>query len=170
MTAIERARIELSAGGVVFRRARGGAFEALLIQDSYGNWGFPKGHVEPGETAAEAALRECREETGLGRLRLVGPLGTTDWYFRAGPTLVHKFCDYFLIEADADEAPHPQSGEGIRAVLWLPEGDALARITYANARRVLELALERLAAGVPGTPHAGGRAGDRAAAPRSRGR
>ena len=45
-----RAREERGAGGVVLRRIRG-TIHALLIRDSYGNWGLPKGHLEPGEAA-----------------------------------------------------------------------------------------------------------------------
>ena len=46
-----RAQRETSAGGVVFRRgpADDGVPRFLLIRDSYKNWGFPKGHLEPGE-------------------------------------------------------------------------------------------------------------------------
>ena len=144
MSTMVPARIELSAGGVIYRRPAAGATELLLIMDGYGNWGFPKGHVEAGEDAPEAALRECREETGLTRLRVVGPLGTTDWYFRAGNALVHKYCDYFLLEADPAEEARPQRGEGIQECAWLGAADAVARITYDNARHVLQRALGRL--------------------------
>lgn len=141
MSARRPARIELSAGGVIFRRGRVGR-EVLLIKDSYGNWGFPKGHIEGNETNAEAALRECREETGLARLRAVESIGTTDWYFRAGNKLVHKFCDYFVFEADADEHARPQSGEGIQETRWMDPEQALAKVTYANAHQVLKVALD----------------------------
>jgi 8-oxo-dGTP pyrophosphatase MutT (NUDIX family) len=169
MAEIKPSRIELSAGGVIHRRSGGGVLQVLLIRDSYGNWGFPKGHVEAGESPAEAALRECREETGLTRLRTLGPLGTTDWYFKAGRSLVHKFCDYFLIEADAGETARPQSGEGIQAVAWLNAEEALARITYANARTVLEHALPRLELGAR-QPVAEPRKRRPAAAPRAWGK
>ena len=61
-----RAQRETSAGGVVYRLHDGHAL-FLLIRDSYQNWGFPKGHLESGERAEEAALREVREETEIGR-------------------------------------------------------------------------------------------------------
>ena len=57
MSGRARAHEEVSAGGVVFRRADGGPV-FLLIRDSYDNWGFPKGHLEPGEAPQTAALRE----------------------------------------------------------------------------------------------------------------
>ena len=138
------ARIETSAGGVICRREPAGELRLLLIQDSYGNWGFPKGHIEAGESSRDAALRECREETGLNRLGVIGYLGATDWYFRAGEVLVHKFCDHFLVEADPTEAATPRRGEGIRACVWLEADDALSRITYSNARYVAKLALDLL--------------------------
>ena len=60
-----RAQRETSAGGVVYRLDAGHAV-FLLIRDSYQNWGFPKGHLESGERAEDAAVREVREETGIG--------------------------------------------------------------------------------------------------------
>lgn len=145
MSELTFANIELSAGAVVVRRGEGGAIDVLLIEDSYGNWGFPKGHVEAGETSEEAALRECSEETGLASLRTIASIGTTDWYFRSGGGLVHKFCDYFLLETPGGSEARPQHGEGIKACSWLNPDDAVARITYANARTVLQagLVLER---------------------------
>lgn len=136
------ARIEISAGGVIRRRAGSAGFEILVIKDSYGNWGFPKGHVEGDESPEEAALRESQEETGLKRLRIVEKLGTTDWHFRASGTLVHKFCDFFLLETDPADQAKPQQAEGIQACEWLGPETALNQVTYANARQVLRLALD----------------------------
>ncbi|UCC83325.1 MAG: NUDIX domain-containing protein [Gemmatimonadota bacterium] len=145
MAAPQVAKIEQSAGGVIYRWRSDEALEVLLIKDGYGNWGWPKGHVETGETLEEAALRECSEETGLGRLRIGEWVGTTDWYFRAGATLIHKFCDYFLVEADPAELALPQQAEGLQACRWLPAADAGALLTYTNARHVLASAQQRLA-------------------------
>jgi 8-oxo-dGTP pyrophosphatase MutT (NUDIX family) len=129
-------RIETSAGGVVFRRTTGDPV-FLLIRDPYQNWGLPKGHVEKGETAGQAALREVAEETGIPRLELRLELGTIDWFFREGPDLIHKYCHFFLMETDA-ETTRPQLEEGISECIWLPLPDALRTLTYDNARAVLE--------------------------------
>lgn len=144
MPSIAPAKIELSAGCVCFRRRGDDVLEVLLIKDSYGNWGFPKGHLEARETSREAAVRECSEETGLSRLDVIEPLGTIDWSFRFRDTLVHKFCDFYLVEAQPDELASPQSGEGIQACRWYSPDDALLQITYRNAEHVLRYALERL--------------------------
>jgi len=140
-------QIELSAGGVLYRRSADGALEVLIIKDSYGNWGFPKGHVEANESLEAAAIRECQEETGLRSLQLIGSIGMSDWYFRAGQMLVHKYCDYFLLEADSAESAEPQRDEGIQACAWTDPDRALQQITYVNARQILRLALE-IAGGV----------------------
>jgi 8-oxo-dGTP pyrophosphatase MutT (NUDIX family) len=149
MAAPQAAKIEQSAGGVIYRRRAEEALEVLLIKDGYGNWGWPKGHVEAGESLAAAALRECREETGLARLQVGESVGTTDWYFRAGDTLIHKFCDYFLVEADPAELTLPQQAEGIQACRWLPSEEVGSLLTYTNARHVLAAAQQRLARTTP---------------------
>ena len=160
MVAIDPATIELSAGGVIYRDTPDGERQLLLIRDSYGNWGFPKGHIEAGESPEQAALRECREETGLTQLRMTGRLGATDWYFRADNALVHKFCDYFLLQADPDEPASPQRDEGIEACRWLGPEEALKQITYSNARHVARLALDRLDASRSDEPSGPGTVGE----------
>lgn len=142
-----RTRHETSAGGVVYRRNDGTPL-FLLIRDSYGHWGFPKGHVERGERADTAALRETMEETGLRALRLAGSLGTIDWFFRFRGSLIHKSCEFFLMESETAET-RPQASEGITDCRWVPEREAHDLIVYENARGVLRAAVERLSASPP---------------------
>ncbi len=132
------ARIERSAGGVVLRRIDGDV-HALVIRDPYKNWGLPKGHLEAGETSEDAALREVSEETGLADLELGAELTSIDWYFRAGGTLVHKFCAFYLMISLEGE-PVPEAGEGISECLWVPLEAADSKITYENAREVVRAA------------------------------
>ena len=139
MPAQPRAVEETSAGGVVFRRSEGGAFVVLLIRDSYKNWGFPKGHLEHGERPEDAAVREVREETGLGAVRLCAPIHTIDWYFRFRGRLIHKVCHFFLMEAE-DTVTNPQADEGITACRWERFDEAVALVSYDNAREVLRRA------------------------------
>lgn len=145
-----RARRETSAGGVIFRMARGPEGSAthplfLLIRDSYRNWGFPKGHVEEGELPEAAALREVAEETGLRGMSLRGPIETIDWYFRFRGRLIHKVCHFFLMETDQAETS-PQRMEGITACRWAAYQEACDVISYANARGVLQRANEMIEA------------------------
>lgn len=137
-------RLETSAGGVVYRRAREATL-FLLIRDPYENWGLPKGHVEKGESPAQTAVREVSEETGIEHLEVREELETIDWFFREGADLIHKYCHFFLMETTV-EATRPQVEEGITACIWLPLPDALRTLTYDNARQVLEAAGRRVSA------------------------
>ena len=136
-----RAELEVSAGGIVFRRLPEGGARFLLIRDSYDNWGFPKGHLEDGESPAEAAVRETAEETGLERLVLQGPIRVIDWHFRFRGRHIHKYCHFFLLESPEGE-PKPQADEGITACQWRTLGEALETLSYDNARGVLKRAGE----------------------------
>jgi 8-oxo-dGTP pyrophosphatase MutT (NUDIX family) len=136
-----RAELEVSAGGIVFRRHQGEAAKYLLIRDSYKNWGFPKGHLEGDESPAEAALRETAEETGLDRLVLHGPIRVIDWHFRFRGRHIHKYCHFFLFESPDGEAC-PQVDEGITACQWRTLSEALELLSYDNARGVLKRAGE----------------------------
>ena len=53
--------MELGAGGVVFNKKG----KVLLLRHRNGDWVFPKGHVEKGETLLETAIREIEEESGV---------------------------------------------------------------------------------------------------------
>ena len=130
-----QAKEEVSAGGVVFRRSAG-IVHFLLIRDSYQNWGFPKGHLEEGESPGAAALREVEEETGLGGLTLTAPVDVIDWHFRFRGRLVHKICHFYLIEAALGDA-RPLRKEGITACQWLAFDAAASMVSYGNARDVL---------------------------------
>lgn len=133
-----RARLETSAGGVVYR-VHDGQPLFLLIRDSYRNWGFPKGHLETDERPDAAALREVREETGLDTLEMDGEIETIDWFFRFRGRLVHKICHFYLMHTDSARTK-PQRAEGITACRWATFDEASSLVSYANARDVLSRA------------------------------
>ena len=137
-----RAKQEVSAGGIVYRICDGRPL-FLLIRDSYGNLGFPKGHLEKNEPPDDAALREVIEETGVDKPSLRGHVDTIDWYFRFRGRLIHKVCHFYLMETDSEQTC-PQRAEGITECQWVPFDEAFAAVSYANARHVLRRANEMI--------------------------
>src|ERR687887_814170 len=109
----------VSAGGVVLAEPRPDAPVALVAHRSARGtlqWTLPKGAQEAGETVADTALREVREETGLD-VELIGPLDTIDYWFVWAPeqTRYHKFVHYYLMRAvGGDLALHDREMEEAR--------------------------------------------------------
>jgi 8-oxo-dGTP pyrophosphatase MutT (NUDIX family) len=147
----DRPRIEISAGGIVFKKTARGIFFAML-KDSYGKWTFPKGHVKRGEHYVDAAKREVMEEMGIANMKLVKPLGSIDIWFRDRfvfkGRLIHKYIHYFLFEVrDNIRLQKPEidtGGERIQAVAWVPAEEVLKRSNYKDMRPIIDRAFHRL--------------------------
>jgi 8-oxo-dGTP pyrophosphatase MutT (NUDIX family) len=112
----------------------------LLILDGHGNWGFPKGHIEPGERPSDAARREVTEETGVARLELWGSLGSIEWWFQHRGSRVHKRCHFFLFES-ATSVAVPRADEEIVECRWCAPEVARETLTHANTRDLLARAI-----------------------------
>jgi ADP-ribose pyrophosphatase YjhB (NUDIX family) len=104
-------------------------------------WSLPKGHIEAGETAEEAAVREVEEETGIIG-RVVAPLGTIDFWFVAEDRRVHKTVHHFLLRALGGELS--DSDVEVSEVAWVPLDELESRLAYADERRLIRRATELL--------------------------
>jgi ADP-ribose pyrophosphatase YjhB (NUDIX family) len=105
-------------------------------------WSLPKGHVEAGETAQDAAVREVEEETGI-RGRVLAALGTIDYWFVADDRRIHKTVHHYLLEAAGGELS--DTDLEVDEVAWVPLGELAARLAYAGERRLAEAAADLLA-------------------------
>ena len=105
-------------------RAAGGLVENeegnILIITRKGWRDLPKGHIDEGESAEEAAIREVGEETGLQDMDIITPLCTTRHFHRAYGEWEVKQTEWFLMSAAGSEpALLPEEGESITAAEWL---------------------------------------------------
>ena len=137
---------QVSSGGLVVR-ARAGGHDICLIarrKDGAVTWGLPKGHVEPGEHAADAAVREVLEETGL-RAEIIAPVGSIAYRFSvAGArTRVFKRVHFYVMRyLGGDTDDHEDE---IDEASWFPAEEAASKLTYPNERKMLAKALRLLA-------------------------
>jgi uncharacterized protein involved in tolerance to divalent cations/8-oxo-dGTP pyrophosphatase MutT (NUDIX family) len=137
---------EISAGGVIYRRQARGV-EVALIR-ARGRWGLPKGHVEAGESADQAALREVREETGLeGRVaRKLGEIHYSYREKRAGQQeelKIHKRVHFYLVRyLRGDVRDHDHEVDEAR---WFGIDEALRSLRFATERKMVSRAKSALA-------------------------
>ncbi|MCU0492656.1 MAG: NUDIX hydrolase [Chloroflexaceae bacterium] len=130
-----------AAGGVVYCLVDGMA-HILLIQDKYGVWTLPKGHLEPGETEECAATREIAEETGIC-CTLVSLIQRVQYPVYKKSAWRDKQVAYFLAQAEHVE-PSPQADEGINAARWFAANEAVQMPEYAQVRDVVRRGLALL--------------------------
>ena len=133
---------ETSAGGLVVDRRDPSASVAIIGRlDRRGRllWSLPKGHLEDGETAEAAAVREVEEETGI-RGRVVASLGTIDFWFVAEGRRVHKTVHhYLLLVTDPVHGLELSDADvEVSEVAWVPLDELPSRLAYADERRLLE--------------------------------
>lgn len=134
---------EQSAGAVIFRTEQGEPFYLLLhyptsrrVKKEY--WDFPKGHLEQGESTRQTAAREVEEETGIKEISFVpGFQERIEYYFRVQNKTVFKTVVFFLARTRKKEVKISFEHKGF---LWLPFEEAMAKLKFANARRILRRA------------------------------
>ncbi len=131
-----------SAGAVIWRGRRA-APEFLLLRSRKGHWDFPKGHLEPGESAEEAMRREVREESGLTRYTVDRGFDVRLRYVvRERGRAFRKVAMYALARWRAGRARISREHTALRWVSW-EHGRGL--LVHAGARRLLRLAAMRVA-------------------------
>lgn len=124
---------EKSCGAVVFTRENG-QVKYLLVANLEGIYGFPKGHVEAGETETATALREVREETGL-MVRLIDGFRTTDEHPIPQKVNTMKQVVYFLGEYAGQEVACQQ--EELSGAYLVSYEEAMGMFQFESSRRVL---------------------------------
>lgn len=116
----------------------------FLLLDYGSHWDYPKGHVEPGEDDLTAARRELQEETGITRADFIEGFSREMTYtFRARKGGIIKKTVIFFLAAAHDTAvtiSHEHVG-----FAWVTADESLKKLTFPNARVLLQAAIAKLA-------------------------
>jgi 8-oxo-dGTP pyrophosphatase MutT (NUDIX family) len=133
---------EFSAGGVV---VRDGACVVIVptrrAADGSKVLALPKGHPDPGESAADAALREVREEAGV-TATVREKLGDVRYFYQRDGRRIAKVVSFYLLDYVAGE-PEEHDHE-VEVARWMALDEAARELTYKGERQMAARALERL--------------------------
>lgn len=138
---------ETSAGGIVVDVVDAIPYAAIIARRNRAGrieWCLPKGHLEAGETAEQAALREVAEETGIHG-RIIRHLASIDYWFSGADRRVHKVVHHYLMgyvsgTITVENDPDHEAEEAA----WMPLQDLTRHLAYPNERRIVTLALDLL--------------------------
>jgi 8-oxo-dGTP pyrophosphatase MutT (NUDIX family) len=128
---------EISYGGVVVRDG-----EVLVIAPAGRPevTTLPKGRGQPGESEAQTAAREVREETGV-EARILERLGDVEYWYRRSGQRVFKTVGYYLCDyVSGDTADHDDEVDEAR---WMPLQRAVTELSFPGERRIIERALSK---------------------------
>ena len=128
---------ESSCGAIVYRIKNGERLFLLIRNKRSAHWGFPKGHIEPGETDEETAMREVLEETGL-HIEIVPGFVKKSEYSIHGK--IEKSVLIFL--GETKESDYTLQEEEIEECGWFNYKKALEVLNYENDKVILNEAIE----------------------------
>jgi 8-oxo-dGTP pyrophosphatase MutT (NUDIX family) len=139
-----RVQKAISAGGVVFRTCDHGIEIVLCGRMHEGLWALPKGTPEHSESIEETALREVREETGLG-VSIVAGLGTIEYGFArpAEGVRFEKTVHHYLMTPDGtgDVERHDHEYDKVE---WFAAAEAMRLMTHRNEITIVRRALDAI--------------------------
>jgi len=121
---------------------KNGGVEYLLLHYEAGHWDYVKGQVEPEESEKDTVFRELKEETGITNACFFeGFREEISYFYRREGRTVYKEVIFFLIETEDSNVKLSYEHVGYE---WLSYEKAMAKLTFANAKKVLAKAHEFL--------------------------
>lgn len=122
-----------SAGGVVMNRKG----EIALVKNGPDFWGFPKGHIDPGEDALTAARREIQEEAGLSKLTLVREFPPYERYRSRsdGSDDFEEFKTIYMFLFTTDEEVLKSQDPGNPEARWATREEVVSTLTNEKDRQ-----------------------------------
>ncbi|HEY3135574.1 MAG TPA: NUDIX hydrolase [Blastocatellia bacterium] len=136
-------RLQISAGGVAFRKKDGQIEVALISVGEDNRWQLPKGLVNKGESTEAAAVREVREETGI-ETEVVERIDKVEyWYFwkeEGKRVRYHKFVYFYLLRyKSGDVADHDRE---VNEARWVEIDGAVKMLAFDSEKKIVKEAME----------------------------
>lgn len=103
----------IAAGGILHNDN-----EELLFIMRRSKWDLPKGHLTENESILECALREIREETGLGAGKVIFVLKPTYHIYKLDEQWILKETHWYIFNYTGEGKPVPQKSEDITEIRW----------------------------------------------------
>jgi 8-oxo-dGTP diphosphatase len=122
-----------AAGGVVLRYDHHDRVEiACIYREARGDWTFPKGKLDDGETFEEAAIREVFEETGM-HCEIVRFVGATNYTHRKGRPKIVAY--YLMTVREGEFAPNDEVDE----LVWVPLAEVRGNLTWERDQELFDI-------------------------------
>jgi 8-oxo-dGTP pyrophosphatase MutT (NUDIX family) len=136
---------ETSSGAIVFCTQSETTRFLLVLSAIHNTWGFPKGHIETGETELDAAKREIFEETGIDCITFIDGFRQEDVYLTEGALpenkgkTVEKHSIYYLAKTNNTQLTARENE--IKKAQWFSYDEAKNILPHENQKIFLEKAL-----------------------------
>jgi ADP-ribose pyrophosphatase YjhB (NUDIX family) len=141
---------DFSYGAVVYKLQNSVPVFLLVNSKQNKNWGFPKGHPKSSESKKKTSMREIFEETGIKKIKFIKNFRQEDVYVisntssRARNEKMEKHSVYFLalsLEDSLDSTFNFDKNE-ISEIKWVSINEAQNLLSYANQKRIINLAYD----------------------------
>ena len=135
---------EKSAGAILCsKNVDADRLEYLLLHHTLGHWDFPKGNIEAGENAIQAARREIYEETGIKEIEFSKRFKEKiEYYYKRSNRLVRKRVTFYIAKTKTRKVSLSSEHD---AYAWKDYEAAVQHLTFINAKNVLKRARMYLA-------------------------
>ncbi|MFH1061351.1 MAG: NUDIX hydrolase [Candidatus Omnitrophota bacterium] len=133
---MDKTKQEISAGAVVFEFINALPEIVIYSRRNATQWCLPKGKIEQGETAQQAAIREVQEETGL-QGKIIEHLEDIYYQYKdeKRELLIEKTVHFFLMKKQTEISQ--QYDPEVESVEWLTIDKALEKLSFESERRVV---------------------------------
>jgi 8-oxo-dGTP diphosphatase len=122
-----------SAGGIVIKTEDSKPSVLVTQHSKHKGWDFPKGHIEEGESAEIAALREVVEETGV-KAEIVEKVGQTEYFYFENGERIFKTVVYFLMKYTGDG--EATTADEVSAMVWLAPDEVEAKLSFKDTKEL----------------------------------